>query len=32
MIMNIDYKALDTEKVVDYILSYFEEDFVLNII
>lgn len=32
MIMNIDYKALDTQKVVDYILSFSEEVFVVNII
>lgn len=32
MIMNIDYKALDTQKVVDYILSFSEEVLVVNII
>lgn len=32
MIMNIDYKALDTQKVVDYILSFSEEALVVNII
>ena len=32
MIMNIDYKALDTQKVVDYILSFSEEILVVNII
>ncbi|RHB93890.1 hypothetical protein [Bacteroides eggerthii] len=30
--MNIDYKALDTQKVVDYILSFSEEVLVVNII
>ena len=32
MIMNIDYKALDTQKVVDYILSFSEEVLVVHII
>ena len=32
MIMNIDYKALDTQKAVDYILSFSEEVLVVNII
>ena len=32
MIMNIDYKALDTQKVVDYILTFSEEVLVVNII